>query len=164
MMLRIDCPLAGVVLAALGFIFSAPAQTPPDAFLYYQRTHGGQLPPSGVDPSDHSWETTATIPATEKNVAKPIITPQGLDNGINATNLGKGDWIWQVPTTLTHLGFATNNIQALIDYEVGMGMKWITVKCGDGGSIWTQFSSDLVTRAHNAGLKIFGWGYAYGNN
>ena len=44
------------------------------------------------------------------------------------------------------------------------GMQWITVKCGDGGSIWSQFTSDLVTRAHDAGLKIFGWAYVYGNN
>ena len=43
-------------------------------------------------------------------------------------------------------------------------MQWITVKCGDGGSAWTQFTSDLVNRAHNSGLKIFGWAYAYGND
>ena len=110
----------------------------------------------------HSWETAETVPATAENVAPRATRGPLLDNGVVATNLGKGDWIWQMPTTESHIGVAT--VQGVIDYEVSLGMKWITVKCGDGGSIWTQFNSDLVTRAHNAGLKIFGWGYAYGNN
>src|SRR5437762_255625 len=164
MKLQINCWEAAALAGCLLSFLPAMAQNPPDTFLYYQRTHNGALPPPGVDPSDHSGETADAIPATEKNVAPPIITPRGLDNGINATNLGKGDWIWEMPQTETHLGLASGDVQGVIDYEVSMGMKWITVKCGDGGSIWTQFSSDLVTRAHTAGLKIFGWGYAYGNN
>src|ERR1017187_9520587 len=52
----------------------------------------------------------------------------------------------------------------VIDYEKSLGMQWITVKFGDGIGIWTQFSSDLITRAHAAGLKIFGWAYAYGTS
>src|ERR1017187_3463902 len=52
----------------------------------------------------------------------------------------------------------------VIDYEKSLGMQWITVKCGDGTGIWTQFSTDLITRAHAAGLKIFGWAYAYGTS
>ena len=163
MTLRIICRVAALSAGIFLFCVTAEGQTAPDAFLYYQRTHGGQLPPPGVDPTDHSGETADVIPATDKNVAKPVITPQ-LDSGINATNLGKGDWIWEMPQTETHLGLSSGDVQGVIDYEVSLGMKWITVKCGDGGSIWTQFSSDLVTRAHNAGLKIFGWAYAYGNN
>src|ERR1035438_295507 len=81
-----------------------------------------------------------------------------LDNGVDPSNLGKGDWIWEMPQTETHLGVST--VQAVIDYEKGLGMQWITVKCGDGSSIWTQFSSDLITRAHAAGLKIFPAGLA----
>ncbi len=87
-----------------------------------------------------------------------------LDNGVDPANLGKGDWIWQMPTTISHLGLASGDVQGVIDYEKSLGMKWITVKCGDGGGIWSQFNSDLITRAHAAGLKIFGWAYAYGNN
>ncbi len=85
-----------------------------------------------------------------------------LYNGVDPTNLGKGDWIWQIPQCQTALG--VSSVQGIIDYEIARGMKWITVKCGDGGSFWTQFNSDLITRAHNAGLKIFGWAYVYGNN
>jgi hypothetical protein len=129
--------------------------------MYYRRTHGGATPPPGVDTSDHSGETTDFVPApTRLMEANPV--QASLFNGVDPANLGKGDWIWQMPQTQTHLGVST--VQAVIDYEVGKGMKWITVKCGDGANIWTQFTADLVTRAHNAGLKIFGWGYVYGSN
>ena len=89
------------------------------------------------------------VPATAQTV---------LANGVVASNLGKGDWIWEMPQTESRLGVSTS--QAVINYEVSMGMKWITVKCGDGTSVWSQFSSTLVQQAHAAGLKIFGWGYA----
>jgi hypothetical protein len=140
------------------------AQTPPDADLYYRRTHDGAMPPAGVDRSDHSAETTNVISADSFQLPKsPGPQPMGLlDNGIDPTNLGKGDWIWQMPQTETHLGVST--VQGVIDYEKSLGMQWITVKCGDGTGIWTQFSTDLITRAHAAGLKIFGWAYAYGTS
>lgn len=141
---------------------SAVAQSPaPDSFMYYQRTHGGALPPPGVNTSDHSGETTNVI-AASTNVMRVFLPPGPLYNGVDPTNLGKGDWIWQMPQTETRLGVA--DVQSVINYETNIGMKWITVKCGDGGSIYSQFSSDLVTRAHTAGLKIFGWAYDYGNN
>src|SRR5882757_8615722 len=87
------------------------------------------------------------------------LTPSALalDNGVDPYNLGKGDWVWIVSSSQTAVG--ATNLQGLIDYEQNKGMQWITVKCGDGGSIFTQFTSDLVTRTHNAGMKIFGWAY-----
>jgi len=85
-----------------------------------------------------------------------------LDNGVDPFNLGKGDWIWIMSNTKTALGVP--DVQGVIDYEKNKGMQWITVKCGDGGSAYTQFDTDLVTRCHAAGLKVFGWAYAYGNN
>lgn len=79
---------------------------------------------------------------------------------IDPKNLGKGDWIWEMSSVETNLGVST--VQGVIDKEKAAGMDWITVKCGDGNNIWSQFTSDLVTRAHEAGLKIFGWAYMYG--
>lgn len=136
------------------------AQPFSDAELYYRRTHAGAWPLAGLDPADHSTETTAIL-------AAPMFLPQSLpalplDGGVDPANLGKGDWLWQIPSCLNALG--VGSVQGLIDYEKNRGMKWITVKCGDGGNIWSQFNADLVTRAHAAGLKIFGWAYAYGNN
>ena len=87
-----------------------------------------------------------------------------LDNGVNPANLGKGDWIWQLPFCESSLSLAANDVQGVIDYEKAEGMQWITVKCGDGTIIYPQFNPDLISRAHNAGLKIFGYAYVYGSN
>lgn len=157
-------------LAFLALSGQLAAQTvPPDSYLYYQRTHGGALPGAGVNPSDHSGETTNVT-----TQVAPRIQPQKtahraglLDNGVDPANLGKGDWIWYLSTCENQLGGyipAVTNLQSLINWETNHGMQWITVKCGDGGSIWSQFDSNLVATAHEAGLKIFGWAYAYGNN
>lgn len=135
-----------------------------DAGLYWKRTHPGTSSDNFVPAADHAYELAETVPATPENVA-PKAAPrprQMLYNGVDPTNLGKGDWIWQISACQTALG--VGSVQGIIDYQVARGMKWITVKCGDGGSIWTQFNADLITRAHNAGLKIFGWAYVYGNN
>lgn len=83
-----------------------------------------------------------------------------LLSAVNPANLGKGDWIWEMLSCESALG--VNSVQGVIDHEKSRGMGWITVKCGDGNSIWGQFNADLVNRAHTAGLKIFGWAYAYG--
>ena len=158
----------GLLAGALLLAADGSASTAPDAFLYYQRTHHGALPPPGANVSDHSGETADVVPARPFQPTPFAPAPQGVhplvlrDNGVDPANLGKGDWIWEMPQTETQLGVTT--VQGVIDYETGLGMQWITVKCGDGGSTWSQFNSDLVTRAHTAGLKIFGWGYAYGNN
>ena len=50
--------------------------------------------------------------------------------GSGTTGLGKGDWIWEMPQTMTSIG--VTNTQGVISNEVYLGMKWITVKCGDG--------------------------------
>src|ERR1700722_11979880 len=87
-----------------------------------------------------------------------------LDNGVVATNLGKGDWIWEMSACETALGVSTP--QAVLNYEAARGMQWVTVKGADGGNTngWTQFNTTLIAQAHAAGLKIFAWAYAYGNN
>ena len=81
---------------------------------------------------------------------------------MNPASLGKGDWIWEMPETESNFGFTT--VQQVINYEQSLGMQWITVKCVDGGSVYSQFNSQLIMLAHAAGMKIFGWAYAYGNN
>jgi hypothetical protein len=83
-----------------------------------------------------------------------------LVNGIDPYNLGKGDWVWQIASARSNVGASTN--LALFQYLKNKGMKWVTVKAGDGTSIWSQFTTQLVNDAHSAGLKIFGWSYQYG--
>ncbi len=156
----------GFVLAAVigGGLGLGRLSAGDDGDLYWRRTHPGEWSGFLAAPSDHSDELAGTVPAISVNIAPkaPSRPRQMLYSGVDPTNLGKGDWIWQIPACQTALG--VNSVQGIIDYEVARGMKWITVKCGDGSSIWTQFNADLITRAHNAGLKIFGWAYVYGNS
>ena len=86
-----------------------------------------------------------------------------LDNGVDAANLGKGNWLWVLSDCESNIG-APGNLQALIDFERARGMRWLVVKSSDGGQVWSQFNSDLVTRCHNAGLKVFSFGYVYGGS
>jgi len=53
-----------------------------------------------------------------------------------------------------HFRNGCKSVQQLIDYEKNKGMQWITVKCDDGGSFFSQLTSNLATRTHNAGLYI----------
>ncbi|HTD68279.1 MAG TPA: immunoglobulin domain-containing protein [Candidatus Limnocylindria bacterium] len=160
---QLVCKAATLIfLSMIAFSLVPIGSAQDDAELYYRRTHDGELPPAGVDGSDHSGETSGESPAPAFVPVKGPALSSLLDSGINPADLGKGDWIWQIPTSISVLG--AGSVQGLIDYEQSRGMKWITVKCGDGGNIWTQFNTDLITRARAAGLKIFGWSYVYGNN
>ncbi len=84
-----------------------------------------------------------------------------LTNGVDPNNLGQGDWIWEISSCESALGVSTP--QAVIDYEATNGMQWVCVKAGDGTSEWSQWNSAIITEAHNKGMKIFAWVYAYGN-
>ena len=81
---------------------------------------------------------------------------------VDPANMGKGDWIWLMSSAQTALG--VSSVQGVIDYEKNKGMKWIVVKCAQTGTWMTQFNTDLVTRAHNAGLQIFGYERCFGND
>lgn len=151
----------------LGVNLTADQAPAPDGDLYFRRTHPGQC--RAVEPwdtpFDHSAETADSVPApTERLVqtaAAPTLGPI-RDNGVDPANLGKGDWIWRMDAAMAAVGVST--VQGLIDFLKARKLQWITVKCGDGGSIWSQFNTDLIQRARAAGLKIFGWAYVYGNN
>src|ERR1017187_10307988 len=88
-----NCSFRWLSILSLGLLYSAStvAQTPPDADLYYRRTHEGAMPPASVDPSDHSGETTNVIGSDSVQLPKGP-QPMGLlDNGVDPANLGKGD-------------------------------------------------------------------------
>src|SRR5205809_3088072 len=85
--------------------------------------------------------------------------------GVDPNNMGKGHWIWQISAAETNTGSST--VQGMVDYLKSKNFKWIIVKAGDGNSgpvtgTWTQFNTDLVTRVHNAGMKIFAYQFVYG--
>jgi hypothetical protein len=96
-----------------------------------------------------------------------------FDGGVDSANLGKGDWIYFVSAATNQLGGnvpAVTNIASLMSYEKSQGIEYIIVKCGtgstnfNGGGASPQFNSNLVYRAHAAGLKIFGYTRSYGSD
>ncbi len=83
------------------------------------------------------------------------------DNGVDPYHLGKGDYVWIPSAGVNNNGFA--NLQQLIDFEKSKGMKYLVVKSSQSDAGFTgNFTSDLVTRCHKAGLKIFAFPYAIG--
>ena len=149
----------------------SPAQTAPDADLYYRRTLGATVPFSDdnfIIQPDHDWETNQmTVPENlvllpETNFHPASSVQKSLDNGVDSNNLGQGDWIWEMPSCESALGVSTP--QAVIDYEAANGMQWVAVKAGDGVNEWSQWNSAVINEAHAKGLKIFAWVYAYGNS
>jgi len=80
-----------------------------------------------------------------------------LDHGIDPNNLGKGMWIYVVSDANLNCTGSSTDTDGMLTYLVNHDIDWISVKCADGTTYWTQFSTTLVTQAHNHNLKIFGY-------
>jgi hypothetical protein len=94
--------------------------------------------------------------------AATLLPAPSANAAVDPANMGKGDWIWLIPDAEAALG--VSSVQGVIDYEKNKGMDWIVVKCANTGTWMSQFTNDLITRAHNSGLQIFGYERCYGNN
>lgn len=89
-----------------------------------------------------------------------------LDYGVDPAHLGKGDWIY----ILSNATYVYNcSVPALMALEKSQGMNFVIVKAGESNTYFPnnntpQFTASLVTAAHNAGLKIFGYTRSYGRD
>jgi len=73
--------------------------------------------------------------------------------------LGKGIWIWHL--TQSEKG----NVSKIINRAKSVGLKWIAIKGGDGTTLWEdqdELTIEIIHQIQNAGLKILGWQYIYG--
>ncbi|HUR47217.1 MAG TPA: immunoglobulin domain-containing protein [Candidatus Saccharimonadales bacterium] len=94
---------------------------------------------------------------------------QTLDNGIDPSNLGKGDWIYFLGAATNQLGGSVPSVKSiptLMSYYKSIGMQFLVVKAGTGSTNFNnnQFNSTLVNAAHAAGLKIFGYTRSFGTD
>ncbi len=94
-----------------------------------------------------------------------------FDGGVDSENLGEGDWIYYMSQATNKLGghvASVINIPTLMSYYQSQGIKHIIVKAGTGSTNFpatgNQFTTTLVTEAHNKGIKIFGYTRSYGDN
>jgi putative peptidoglycan binding protein len=103
---------------------------------------GGGTPPTGDDP------TTGGQPPTE---------PPPMSGSPGAAFSGTGMWIWQIPRT------EGGSVSRIVAKARRHDVRTLFVKSGDGVNRWRQFSPELVSAFKQAGLRVCGWQYVYGN-
>jgi hypothetical protein len=104
---------------------------------------------------------TETTPGTTTvTVTPPCTTAAPAPNPITVpkTNPFKGRamWIWEL-----HYSDG-GNVAAIIAQAKRYGIGALYIKSSDGTSYWPQFSKSLVTKLHEAGIKVCAWQYVYG--
>jgi hypothetical protein len=122
---------------------------------------------------------TRTRPACliESLEARQLLTI--FTNGIDSENLGKGMFAWDLKNAMHHAAPDTfdywptggsPDYAGFFNYEKSAGMQYIITKAADGNGAYvnaagvTNYSSAVLTAAHNAGLKIFPYFYIYGGS
>lgn len=92
--------------------------------------------------------------------------------GVDPANLGPGDWIYVLSDATNRLGGSVpgvTNLASLMAYEKNQGMRYLIVKAATSDGLYPssaqpQFTATLVSRAHAAGLQLFGYNRSYGTN
>jgi Putative peptidoglycan binding domain len=70
----------------------------------------------------------------------------------------QGMWIWYLERS------NGGSIPAIVAQAKAAGIGTVYVKAGDGGTVWSQFSTALVKALHRGGLDVCAWQFVYGEN
>ncbi len=70
----------------------------------------------------------------------------------------QGMWIWYVEKS------EGGSIARIIERARRSGVGTVYIKSGDGGSVWSQFTTSLVNALHRGGLEVCAWQFVYGDN
>jgi hypothetical protein len=100
-------------------------------------TTGGSQPTGGTPPE--------TVSPTPQGSPDPAFT-------------GSGMWIWQLPRTYG------GSVSRIVAKARRHKVTTIFLKSGDGLHRWGQFSPAVVRAFKDAGLRVCGWQYVYGNS
>ncbi|HEX3618114.1 MAG TPA: peptidoglycan-binding domain-containing protein [Solirubrobacteraceae bacterium] len=105
-------------------------------------------------------ETTPGITTVTTTPACPTTTPAPSAIAVPKTNPfnRRAMWIWEM-----HYSDG-GNVAAIIAQAKRYGIGAVYIKSSDGTSWWPQFSRELVTELHEAGLKVCAWQYVYGQH
>ncbi len=71
---------------------------------------------------------------------------------------GDAMWIWQLGRV------EGGDPDAIVSRAKANGVETVYIKSGDGTSLWSQFSPQLVSRLKAGGLRVCAWQYVYGSN
>jgi hypothetical protein len=106
-------------------------------------------------------------------VAAPVLQAQIRDGGIDAKNLGKGDWVFSITDATNKLGghvSSVTNENSLMLFYKSQGIRYMIVKAGTGATLFNgcygfpQFTVNLCNVAHANGILIFGYNRSYATN
>jgi peptidoglycan hydrolase-like protein with peptidoglycan-binding domain len=86
----------------------------------------------------------------------PVSAPHVI--GLPASFAGHGMWIWELSKT------EKGDVQRIADRARAANLQAVFIKGADGGSIWRQFTPELVQALKAAGLKVCAWQFVYGTN
>ena len=75
----------------------------------------------------------------------------------HAAFTGNGMWIWQIPRT------EGGSVARIVARARRHDVRTLFVKSGDGTNLWRQFSPSLVSAFKQAGLRVCGRQYVYGD-
>jgi Putative peptidoglycan binding domain len=70
----------------------------------------------------------------------------------------RGMWIWVLSRS------DGGNLSSLVGDARRYGINTVMIKSGDGTSVWSQFSSGIVSDLHASGLRVCAWQYVYGDH
>lgn len=88
---------------------------------------------------------------------KPAVGPSTTPSGTAFD--GQGMWIWYISKS------DGGSLSAIAAQAHAAGVGTLFVKSSDGSTnYWSQFSPQLVSELHAAGLKVCAWQYVYGTN
>jgi hypothetical protein len=99
----------------------------------------GQLPSAAAEPGGAGQVEEA-----------PVLSNTPFDR--------QGMWIWYVERS------NGGSIPAIVAQAKRAGIGTVYIKAGDGGSVWSQFSTTLVGALHRGGLDVCAWQFVYGDS
>ncbi len=103
----------------------------------------------------------------------PVVSRAAIrDGGIDPANLGKGDWIYVLPTAVAGMGGnvpSVNDINSMMIFCKNQGINYLIIKAGDGGTLYPsagapQFTAAVVNAGHAAGIKVMGYTRSFGTD
>jgi hypothetical protein len=71
---------------------------------------------------------------------------------------GNGMWIWYVTKS------EGGNLDAIAARAAAAGVSTVFVKSADRGTVWGQFTPQLVADLHARGLRVCAWQFVYGDD
>jgi hypothetical protein len=113
-------------------------------------------PPGAAGPTSATWRPAVLVP--EAALPEPVPAPAEAGPSASLDSLrGKGMWVWRFRQS------EGGDAEAIVARAKAAGLRQLWVRVGDSrdGFYAADVLSELVPRAHGAGLSVIGWGFPY---